>query len=198
MTRRFRSLHADQRGVTVVEFAMVAPVLMFFIAGLLEVGYVSFARSTLESSILAASRSSRVSDCPKENAKQLEEQLIERMSAIVSADGQPPQLTIEAYGQEFGDVDNPEPFSDDNNNGTRDPGESYTDVNGNSQWDEDMGQDGDYGSFGEVVQFSASFNVPSLLPFVANRINEGKDFYTIEAVTVVRNEPFREVTCALT
>jgi len=47
------------------------------------------------------------------------------------------------------------------------------------------------------VRFKASYNVRSLLPFVANSINGGRDFYTIEAVTAVRNEPFMEFACAL-
>jgi hypothetical protein len=190
-----RRLMRDPAGVTIVEFALVAPVMFVLLGGLLEFGYVAFARSTLESAILAASRSARVAECPGEAAELIEEELVARMAVVVSHDGEPPQLTVRSYGNEFGNVGNPEPFNDLDASGRFDPGEPYTDINGNAQWDEDMGKTGDYGSFGEVVEFSASFNVASLLPFVAARINENDGFYPISAETVVRNEPFKEVSC---
>ena len=31
-----------------------------------------------------------------------------------------------------------EPYTDANNNGTRDPGEAYEDLNGNTEWDDDL------------------------------------------------------------
>jgi len=192
-----RKLAGDEAGVTAVEFAFVFPVMALFILGLLEVGYVIFARSTLESAVLAASRESRVSDCPNENAEAIEEGIVRRMQVIASSDGLPPQVEVESYGQEFGDVGNPEPFVDGNDNGVRDEGESYTDVNGNGEWDDDMGESGDFGSFGEVVRFTATYNVASLVPWVSDQINGGRDFYQIRSVTVVRNEPFTDVTCAL-
>lgn len=192
-----RKLAGDEAGVTAVEFAFVFPVMALFILGLLEIGYVLFARSTLESAVLAASRESRVADCPNENAEAIEAGIIERMSVINSADGLPPKVQVESYGPEFGDVGNPEPFDDVNDDGERNEGESYTDINGNGQWDEDMGTTGDFGSFGEVVRFTATFNVPSLVPWVSSQINEGQDFYRIRSVTVVRNEPFSDATCAL-
>jgi len=187
----------DRKGVTVIEFAFVAPVMVLLLTALLEFGYVLFARSTLESSVLAASRSARVADCPKENAKALEEELQRRMDVVASADGQKAQLQVESYGSKFGDVGNPEPFDDADGNGIRDPGESYTDVNGNGSWDNDMGRTGNYGSFGEVVRFRATYNVRSLVPSVAERFTDGKGYYEIASTTVSRNEPFRETSCAL-
>jgi len=192
-----KAIRRDEGGVTIVEFAFVAPVMIVLITGLLEFGYVLFARSTLESAVLDAARSSRVANCPSENAKAIEEAIQARMSVIISGDGSPAQVEVDSYGENFGDVGNPEPFDDENGNGTRDAGEGYTDVNGNGEWDEDMGTTGDLGSFGDVVRFKASYTVRSLIPFVANAINDGKNFYTIEAVTAVRNEPFMEASCAL-
>ncbi len=197
MRLRRRDLARDDNGVTAVEFAFVFPVMALFILGLLEIGYVLFARSTLESAVLAAARSSRVEDCPNANAEAIEAGIIERMAVITSSDGEPPVVTVESYGQEFGDVGNPEPFDDVNGNGKRDEGESYTDINGNGEWDEDMGEDGDYGSFGEVVRFTATYNVTSLVPWISDQINDGDNFYRIRSVTVVRNEPFVDAECAI-
>lgn len=190
-----RNLSRDETGVTAVEFAFVAPVMFMLLGGLLEFGYVGFARSTLESSILAASRASKVAECPAENADLIRAELADRMSVVISADGNPPVLTVKSYGTNFGNVGNPEPFNDINGDGKFDAGEAYTDINGNGQWDADMGKDGNFGAFGEVVEFSASYNVPSILPYVSKAINNTEGFYTIRAETVVRNEPFKDVTC---
>ncbi len=194
--RGLRKLCRDDRGVTIIEFAFVAPVMLLFLGGLLELGYVAFARSTLESSILIASRASKVAECPAEVAELIRADLAESMTVILSADGKPPELVVKSYGSNFSSVGNPEPFNDINGNGKFDPGETYTDINGNGQWDSDMGKTGNFGSFGEVVAFTASYNVPSLVPFVSSTISNTDGYYRITAETVVRNEPFKEVTCS--
>ncbi|MCZ8137067.1 MAG: pilus assembly protein [Porphyrobacter sp.] len=190
-----RRLLRDSAGVTLVEFALVAPVMFVLLGALLELGYVAFARSTLESAILDASRSARVAECPGEAAALIEQEVNDRMAVVISHDGAPPEFTVRSYGDEFGNVGNPEPFNDLDASGTYGPGEPYTDINGNARWDDDMGREGNYGSFGEVVQFTATFEVASLLPFVAARINGNEGFYPIAAETVVRNEPFKDVEC---
>lgn len=190
-----RNLSRDETGVTVIEFAFVAPVMIILLGGLLELGYVAFARSTLESSILVAARASKVAECPDENADLIRAGLATAMSHVASADGNPPVLVVKSYGNNFGNVGNPEPFNDINGDGQFDDGEAYTDINGNGQWDADMGKSGNFGAFGEVVAFSASYNVPSILPYMSKALNNTDGFYTIRAETVVRNEPFKEVTC---
>lgn len=188
-------LARENSGVTIIEFAVVAPVMFLFIGGLLELGYVAFARSTLESAILDASRASKVTDCPTENASLIEEKLEERMSVVRSSDGNPPILTVQSYGADFRNVGNPEPFNDIDGNGQHDIGEPYTDTNGNGKWDPDMGKDGNYGNFGDVVRFSATYNVVSILPFISSKINKNDGFHPITVVTVVRNEPYKDVSC---
>lgn len=191
-----RNLSRDETGVTAVEFAFVAPVMFLLLGGLLELGYVAFARSTLESSILVASRASKVAECPAQNAELIRAELADAMSVVASADGQPPVLIVKSYGTSFGNVGNPEPFNDINGDGEFNDGEAYTDINGNGEWDADMGKTGNFGAFGEVVAFSASFNVPSILPYMSEALNNTAGFYTIKAETVVRNEPFKEATCS--
>ncbi|AOL23495.1 Flp pilus assembly protein TadG [Erythrobacter litoralis] len=193
--RLIRRIRDDDEGITMVEFAFVAPVMFMLILGLLELGYVAFARSTLESAILVASRNSKVAACPAQNAALIEEELIERLDVISTFNNQPPKLVVSSYGTNFGNVGNPEPFNDIDGSGTWDAGEPYTDFNGNGQWDEDMGRDGNYGQFGEVVQFTASVDVVSIIPFVASALNQNEGFYPLSAETVVRNEPFRDATC---
>ncbi|MEE4206043.1 MAG: TadE family protein [Erythrobacter sp.] len=196
MIRRFFGRLAREReGVTIVEFAFVAPVMFMLILGLLEMGYVAFARSTLESAILVASRESKVAECPAQTAELIEDELMDRLSVISTFNNQPPKLEVRSYGTNFRNVGNPEPFNDIDASGTWDPGEPYQDFNGNGQWDDDMGKDGNFGQFGEVVEFSASMDVVSLIPYVAAAVNGNEGFYRVTAETVVRNEPFKDAEC---
>ncbi|KPP96670.1 MAG: TadE/TadG family type IV pilus assembly protein [Erythrobacter sp.] len=196
MTRHlFGRLARERDGVTIVEFAFVAPVMFMLLLALLEMGYVAFARSTLESAILVASRESKVAECPAQTAELIEEELMERLAVVSTFNDKPPKLEVRSYGTNFRNVGNPEPFNDIDGSGTWDPGESYQDINGNGQWDDDMGKEGNFGQFGEVVEFSASMEVVSLVPFVAQAINGNEGFYALSAETVVRNEPFKDAEC---
>lgn len=190
------SLISDERGIAVVEFAFIAPVLILLIAGVMEFAYVQSARSTLESATIKAGRLVAASDCPALRAAILADTIRTGMEDVTSADGQPPSITARAYGSQFGQVGQPEPYQDTSPRNDRyDEGESFTDVNGNGEWDTDMGTSGSLGGAGQVVSYSASFKVVSLLPFIAQEF-AGADHWVIRASTVVRNEPvFRTTGC---
>ena len=191
---RAASLRTDEQGVAAIEFAVVAPVMIVMLFGIMELGYLAYAKSSLESGVLEAARASRVTDCPEDNPALIEEALLSRMSEVRSSDGEPPVLTVSSYGGNFSNVGSPEPFNDIDGNGVFDAGEPYTDINGNAQWDADMGS-GNYGALGEVVQFSASYNVASFFPMLSFLRPGGEDDYAIEATTVIRNEPVWDAPC---
>ena len=75
--------------------------------------------------------------------------------------------------ENFGDVGQPEPFTDENGNGAYDAGEAFTDVNGNGGWDEDMGAAG-LGGPGDVVVYQMSYDwsiiIPMFRPFFGDTI----------------------------
>lgn len=112
--------------------------------------------------------------------------------------GAAPKLESKAYKDRFGDVGEPEPFVDDPiaPNGQFDVGETFTDVNGNGQWDRDMGLTDSIGEAGQVVSYTATIAIEPLFPFLAEQIT-GRATYEIRAATLVRNEPiFRSVGCS--
>jgi len=88
--------------------------------------------------------------------------------------------------ENFGDVGQAEPFTDDNGNGVFDEGEGFDDINGNGGWDEDMGVAG-LGGSGDVVVYRLSYDwevmIPLFNPFFGDEI-------TLSANVAVRNEPF--------
>lgn len=189
-------LRGSERGLAVTEFALMAPIFLFFLMGLFEFAWVESARSALESATMRGARAIAASDCPARRQTQLRDIVVQNMQHVRSSDGEPVRIEAKAYGSAFGDVGEPEPFIDAGaGNGRYDLGETYTDVNGNGQWDADMGASGSIGSAGQVVSYTATYRVESMIPFIA-RMFGGRDDYQIAATTVIRNEPvFRTTGC---
>lgn len=93
---------------------------------------------------------------------------------------------------DFSEVGQPEPWIDDSpNNGSYDVGEAYTDVNGNGQWDADMGTPG-LGGACDVVVYRIETEWGLLLGLLANTIGNP---VALRASTAVRNEPYGNSPC---
>jgi Flp pilus assembly protein TadG len=194
--KRLARIRADESGLSLVEFGLLAPVMILMITGFLEIGYVAYARSTLESATLEAARFAMATDCPDEREETMRIMIADRMSIISSADGQGPNIVVKSYAGKFGDVGTPEPFTDNVTvNSKWDTGEPFTDVNGNGKWDADMGKDGSLGAAGDVVTYETSYKVASLMPFLAKTMSRGLGYYPINAATVTRNEPVFRNRC---
>jgi hypothetical protein len=86
----------------------------------------------------------------------------------------------------FGAV-GPERFDDDNGNNQRDPGECYTDVNGNGQWDAEPGAAGQGGA-NDVTLYSMQITYPRLFP-VAKLLGVTAT-QTIAVQTLLKNQPY--------
>lgn len=190
-----RRLASATGGIAAVEFAMIAPVMLLIIMGTIEFGYVSSARSALEAAVIKGARQIAASDCPARRETILRDTVTRAMAHVASADGAAPRIESKSYAGQFGDVGEPEPYNDLNSNERWDADEPFTDVNGNGRWDADMGVSGSVGGAGQVVSYTATFNVRSLVPYVA-RLYSDLDYHPIRATTVVRNEPlFRTTGC---
>jgi len=94
-------------------------------------------------------------------------------------------VTVSVYPS-FGDIGQPEPFTDQNANATYDTGEPYTDINGNNAWDNDMGQAG-AGGPGEVVLYRIDYEWPLMFGLLAATLGPTMQMSTSMAV---RNEPY--------
>ncbi|MFO7757061.1 MAG: TadE/TadG family type IV pilus assembly protein [Roseovarius sp.] len=62
VTRRIRKLLGDTRGSIAVEFALVAPVLMIMLAGVIDVGSAAYARLSLQSRVTTAGEFALMAD----------------------------------------------------------------------------------------------------------------------------------------
>lgn len=182
-----RAFRQEQDGATAVEFALISPVLLFFVMAIIESSLVMFAQNILENATFMASRLGKTGYA--DNGATREQSILalleERAGSVL--DISHVSITTKTYAR-FDNVGDPEPFIDVNNNGIRDTGENYTDVNGNGQYDTDMGSEG-VGNAGEIVVYTVSYPWRIFTPAVQEFLGEN-GVVTLSARAVVQNEPF--------
>lgn len=176
-------LARDQDGATMVEFALVAPVLMLSLVGLFDLSYNIYTASLLEGSIQKAARDSSI-----EGAGLSQAEIDARVSEIVKSIVPSASLDFQrkAYTN-FADMARPEDFTDLNGDGVCNDGEPFEDVNGNNQWDEDRGSTG-MGGARDAVLYVVTVTYDRQLPL--HQFIPIPSQVTSQARTVLRNQPY--------
>ena len=179
-----RRLRHEEDGSEAIEFALIFPGFLLILVGALEFAMMVFIGSILESAMAEASRFGITGSTPAGVSREDQVKAIvkDRTYGLVDLDAA--TLDILVYPS-FGDIGQPEPYSDENGNGSFDAGEAYTDVNGNGQWDADMGAAG-LGGPGEVVLYRITYVWGVLTPILRPIIGSIKQSASI----AVRNEPY--------
>lgn len=185
--RRLRRLWRDSKGVTALEFAFVLPVLVLIVFGAMEFSMITFANALLEGGLREASRFGITGQVPSGSSR--EDYIVDIINLhgagvvnLTTAD-----VDVKTYTN-FSKIGQPEPYTDQNGNGSYDSGEPYTDTNCNNSWDQDMGLAG-AGAGGEVVLYSVNYDLPMITGFLNGFIGNNGTF-PLEASVAVRNEPF--------
>ena len=172
-------------GVTAIEFAMISPVFILMMMGIIEFSMIMFTTAVMESATSNTARLGKTGYVAPGETRQ--EQLINNVAARTTGLLDPKNLTVTmtTYSS-FDHVNDPEPYIDSNNNKQHDDGETYTDINGNGQWDPDMGAAG-AGNANDIVVYTVSYPWPLMTPIVSAILGST---FTIKARTVVKNEPY--------
>jgi len=188
--KRMRLLHRlqrEERGVTAIEFAVVAPVLSLLLLGIIEFALIMVVYNTMEGATAISSRLGKTGYVGSTLTRQqtILNAIIDRTGSLIDTS----KLTVTSkFYKQYDQINDPEPFIDANGNSSYDAGETYTDINGNAQWDSDMGSSG-YGSAGDVVVYKVSYPWPLATPIMSNLIGLN-GIYTITTHAVVKNEPY--------
>ncbi len=185
--RRFRFLRRNEDGATLVEFALIAPTLMLFVMGIIEVAMVLFVSSLLEGSVREAGRYGITGYVYQGFDRIAIIRKIVEQNTIGLVDMEKVKIETLTY-QSFSAVGQPEPFSDTNGNGQRDAGEAFNDVNGNGTWDDDMGVNG-AGGPGDIVVYTITYDWPLLTTFLGDLMGRA-GIMQLSASYAVRNEPW--------
>lgn len=188
-----RDLHRDTQGATLVEFALIAPVMIGLMMGLCDLTYQIYARSLLTGAVQKAARDSAIQGGGN-LADTLDAQVLTAISGLITASSKscvtnPAPGTWCSSRKSYSTFTNvgPEPFTDLNNDKIRQVGECYSDINGNKQWDADPGVAGQGGA-NDVALYTMSVTYPRIFP-VAGLFGWSSSV-TISTSTLLKNQPY--------
>lgn len=178
-----RRIVRDEQGVTAVEFAFVAPILLTLLIGFFDLGFQIYAQSSMTGALQQAARNSSLEPTVY-SITALDTEVKKAVYNIISD----ANVTFERKNYEtFSDVRKPEDYTDTNRNGACDNNEPFDDLNGNGNWDQDRGRDG-LGGARDAVLYTVTARYDRLLP-LHKFINVSKQV-EISATTILRNQPY--------
>lgn len=176
----------DQRGASAVEFALVLPVLLIALMGVLDLAYNMYTASLLQGAIQSSARASTLEGAAA-NTGAIDAQVTKAVRDI--APGATLTFKRKSYPS-FSTANKPEDYTDTNKNNRCDAGEPFEDVNGNGTWDLDQGKSG-LGGSRDVVLYLVAVTYPR--PFPVAKLLGGAADFTIQAQTVLANQPWDNV-----
>ena len=168
---RFRALGKDKRGVTIIEFALLATPFFMLLLGILEIGVVFFGDSVLEKATGDAARLVRTGQAQAQNMtqQQFHDYICDQISDLLACG--PLQVDVEAFSS-FENVNIANPINGD--------GTLNTDLDNYN-----------IGNRGDIVLvrtfYSWDIMTPLLRPFFSNLSNGDRLLTSTQAF---RNEPF--------
>ena len=187
MNRRLLGrLRADRRGATVIEFAIVAPVMLLVLMGLGDLLYQPYLQALLEGSMQKAGRDSALEDGVA-NAAAVDKTVQDMVSRLA------PRATFTPLRKSYSSfaLVKPETIYDTNKNGKLDKNECYDDVNGNGKWDADPGRTGQGGA-DDVTSYTMTVTYPRLFP--VSGLLGLPTTQTVSASTLLKNQPYKTQT----
>lgn len=188
MTRRLAKhlpfrLRRDERGVTMIEFAVVAPVMLLLLMGFCDMAYQSYVQAMLTGAMQKAGRDSTIQGSTSRTSA-IDATV---MSWVRSVAANATYTSSRKSYAQFGHI-KPEQFDDTNSNGVYDAAsECFTDVNGNSSWDADPGLAGQGGA-NDVVLYKITVTYPRLFPLYG--LMGWPANQQISATTILKNQPW--------
>jgi len=184
----FRNLRRCRSGATAVEFAFAMPILAVALVGLLEMAMIMFVTTLMEGGLREASRFGITGSIPAGVSREQRILDIIEEHTIGLVDMTQANITTLIY-PDFDNIGDPEPYTDDSPaNGSYDVGETYVDVNGNAQWDADMGASG-AGNAGDIVVYNITYDWQLLTGLLDAFIGQNGEI-ELTASVAVQNEPF--------
>jgi len=180
--RALKALGRDSGGATIVEFALILPVLCMLLLGTLDLGYRSYVSSVVQGALHDAARMAtvgNVSTATIQTYVQNKLQAFARNATITT--------TTRSYA-DYSGVKVAETITQDTAPfGSYNPGDCFQDANGNGVYDTDRGRSGTGGAE-DVVYFEVTMTYPHILP-VGQLFGWGSNVTTTQN-TVLRNQPY--------
>jgi Flp pilus assembly pilin Flp len=190
------ALRQDVRGVTAVEFAIIAPVMCLFLVGALDMAHSLYMTAVLQGVVQKTARDGSMESGTAAAQQALLDERVRKQALLLAN-----QATV-TIGRRFyrtfaaAAAAQPEHWTESEvkpdgtpaPDGTCDHGEPYVDANNNGVWDRDGGDGGTGGAKDRVV-YTVSVTYPRLLPIYGFLPSVGNT-QTVTAKTVLQNQPY--------
>lgn len=172
----------DTRGATVIEFAIIVPVLTALVLAILEVGYQGYVTAVVQGALAKTARQATVGD---KTAADVVALIKAEVRVIVPA--QYVTVSTTSY-YNYSNVGKPEKITSDTDpKGVYNLGDCFEDANNNGTYDATPGNDG-IGTADDIVYYTVKVVYPNLTPIGA--LLSWSATRTASATTVIRNQPF--------
>lgn len=193
LAKDLRRLRREDAGVTLIEFAMVAPAVMMLTCGVLEGGMIMGTLATLEGGLKEASRYGITLQQPTVGARIDKIKEILALHTLDFVDINDSTVSIKTFNS-FSSKGKPEPFTDTNGNGTYQAGEPFTDLDCDGAYTTNLQGANGAGGAGQVVEYTVKFDWKIVTPIMGpllGHFDSGTSKYVIplSASIVVKNEP---------
>lgn len=174
-------IRRDRRGVSTIEFALVAPVFIGLLLGIYDLGHRAYLSAVLHGAVQQVARNDALEIADTAKADAYVTDLVQGVAPGAKVDAK----RVSYY--DFADIKRPESWNDKNGNGVCDNGEGYTDENRNGHWDADVGTN-DNGGANDVVLYTVTVTYTPIFvnPFASATSNAR----TISASAVKKNQPY--------
>lgn len=187
MAKQFlQSLCRDERGATLTEFAIVAPVLILMVMGIFDMGHSQYTSALMNGAMQKAGRDLTLQTGVVSQGA-IDAAVVKQIRTIV-----PSGATVELVKlshAEFSDIGEAEEYTDSNGDGVCNDGEPYIDYNTNGQWDANRGELG-IGGAKDAVLYTVNVSYDRLFPMTG--LAGLPEKVELSASTVLRNQPYAE------
>ncbi len=185
-----RRLATDTRGSTIVEFAIVAPVMCLFMVGAFDMAHGLYTRAVLQGVVQKTARDSGLESSTDTAAQTALDNKVKKNVAALANNA---TVTItRRFFRTFSDAQaaKAEPWTDTDKDGRCDNGEPYQDDNLNNSWDKDGGDDGQ-GAAKDRTVYTVTMSYPRLFPIYSFVPGLSRQ-QTLVASTVLENQPYSD------
>lgn len=182
--RAYRTAHLgrDSSGATIVEFAIVLPVLCLLLLGVLDLGYRSYAASMVQGALHDAARMATVGNF---TLAQIDARVKARLANFANSSTVTTSTT--SYYDFTGVAQAEKVVGDTAPMGSYNAGDCFEDANGNNAYNVDRGRDSTGGA-DDIVRYRITITYPRIVP-LGSLMGWGNT-QTITSDTVLRNQPF--------
>ncbi|MEL7197179.1 MAG: TadE/TadG family type IV pilus assembly protein [Pseudomonadota bacterium] len=181
-----KNARRDERGATLTEFGLVAPILCVLIMGIFDMAHTQYTASLVNGAMQNAGRNLTLESAGSQEGS-IDQRVIDQVRSVTPSTADVQLRKLSHF--DFSDIGEVEEFTDTNGDGTCNNGEPFVDANDNGTWDQNRGQEG-IGGARDAVLYTAVVTYPRLFP-MAGLIGLPEDV-ELSASTVLRNQPYDE------